>query len=146
MYHGLGFQCPHLPACSFSCRSVKCPSVLYQPVEWREKFTWFLRNLHTLYPKMWARFADRPILELIEHLKTCKDAIPLARLVLGWGFINKLEKFARAVLVIAQREQGVRLWVLTTLRNFLVREGWLDDLVDVYIVYAHDTLLVYGPR
>jgi hypothetical protein len=137
---------PSSLACSFPCRSVKCPSVLYEPVKWRERFTWFLRNLHTLYPKMWARFADRPILELIEHLKTRKDTIPLARLVLGWGFINKSEVFARAVLVIAQREKGLRPWVLTTLRTFVVRPGWLDDLVDVYIVYAHDTLLVYGPR
>lgn len=85
------------------------------------------------------------MVEFIEDLKAMREQIPLARLVLGWGLANKSEVFVRALLVLAHRE-GKPVWALATLRRYVTRTGWLEDLADVYITYCHDTLLLYGPR
>lgn len=124
--------------------------MVYQPAAWRELFLGFLRSLRTTEPRLWDAYADRPILELIEKLKSV-PRLREHRLVKGMGLANKTETFARAVLVIVWREQKKRRdkkvpWTLTTLRAFVTRAGWLDDLADVYITYVHDTLIVFGQR
>lgn len=133
----------------FPRRMVDCPTVIYQPDEWRELFISFLRGLSVTEPRLWNTYADRPILELIERLKNM-PRLREHRLVKGLGLANKTETVVRAVMVIAARElrekTGNRPWTLTTLRAFVTRAGWLEDLADVYITYVHDTLIVFGQR
>ncbi|GAQ93546.1 hypothetical protein KFL_016390010, partial [Klebsormidium nitens] len=62
-------------------------------------------NLHKTHPRLWAKYANRPIVEFIEDMKTMRDDIPLSRLVLGWGFNNNSEVFARVLLVLEHREK-----------------------------------------
>lgn len=126
-------------------RSVGCPSVLYEPVRWRELFLQLFKNLEHAYPTLWATWARKPIIEFIEFLKTKRQAIPMARLVLGWGFNNKSEHLARVLEVLEQRDQE-RPWALATLERCATRPGWLEDFADVYITYLHDTILLFGPR
>jgi hypothetical protein len=100
--------------------------------------------MHSKQPALWAKFADRPILEVIEHLKGS------TRLVLGFGLANKIEVFAKVLCAIQHTEdvkagkgKGNRPWVLMSLRQVLENE-WLDDFVDVYITVVHDTTTVFG--
>lgn len=135
----------HIGTFSFLPRSVGCPSVFYEPVRWRELFILFFKNLPQTNPALWEAYHRKPMVEFIEDLKAKRHEIPLARLVLGWGFANKTEVMARALLVLEQREQK-RPWALATLERYVTRPGWLEDLADVYLTYLHDTILLYGPR
>lgn len=126
------------------CRTVKCPDLVYQPNEWRQQALEYLRGLAMKHPMVWNKFKRRPLYEFLEHTKL-KSTRAHTRLFLGFGLRHKTEVGVRVVMVWRQRE-GAYAWPLITLETVLHTPGWLEDFLDVLIVWVHDSIKIFGPR
>lgn len=114
----------------------------YQPGQWRERALTYFQALRTEGGPVWEAFRARPFLELIEKSKV-KTFSRHTRLFLGFGFREKSEVGVRAVLQW-RRRGGAHAWPLVTLEELLLCPGWLEDLLDVLIVWIHDSLRLFG--
>jgi hypothetical protein len=93
---------------------------------------------------VWNKFKRRPLYEVLEHTKV-KSARAHTRLFLGFGLRHKTKVGVCVVMVWRQRE-GPYAWPLITLETVLQTPGWLEDFLDVLIVWVHDSIKIFGPK